>query len=113
MKFVCKVCGYVHEGPEAPEACPVCKAPKTKFEEMAGEKTWAAEHIVGVAKDAPEEIKQGLRENFMGECTEVGMYLAMAASLTAKVILKSACTGKRLPTKKPATPLCLPNCWAK
>jgi len=78
MKYVCKVCGYVHEGPEAPEACPVCKAPKAKFEEMAGEKTWAAEHIVGVAKDAPEEIKQGLRENFMGECTEVGMYLAMA-----------------------------------
>ena len=78
MKYVCKVCGYVHEGPEAPEFCPVCKAPKTKFEEMAAEKTWAAEHIVGVAKDAPEEIKQGLRENFMGECTEVGMYLAMA-----------------------------------
>ena len=78
MKWVCKVCGYVHEGPEAPEFCPVCKAPKAKFEEMAGEKTWAAEHIVGVAKDAPEEIKQGLRENFMGECTEVGMYLAMA-----------------------------------
>ena len=78
MKYVCKVCGYVHEGPEAPECCPVCKAPQSKFEEMAGEKTWAAEHIVGVAKDAPEEIKQGLRENFIGECTEVGMYLAMA-----------------------------------
>ena len=78
MKYVCKVCGYVHEGSEAPEFCPVCKAPKAKFDEMAGEKTWAAEHIVGVAKDAPEEIKQGLRENFMGECTEVGMYLAMA-----------------------------------
>ena len=78
MKYVCKVCGYVHEGPEAPEFCPVCKAPKAKFELMGEEKTWAAEHIVGVAKDAPEEIKQGLRENFMGECTEVGMYLAMA-----------------------------------
>ncbi|MBR3874021.1 MAG: NADH peroxidase [Clostridia bacterium] len=78
MKYVCKVCGYVHEGPEAPEFCPVCKAPKAKFDQMSEEKTWAAEHIVGVAKDAPEEIKQGLRENFMGECTEVGMYLAMA-----------------------------------
>ena len=77
-KFVCKVCGYVHEGSEAPESCPVCKAPKTKFDEMAADKVWAAEHIVGVAKDAPEEIKQGLRENFMGECTEVGMYLAMS-----------------------------------
>ena len=78
MKWVCKVCGYVHEGPEAPEFCPVCKAPRSKFEKMAEEKTWAAEHVIGIAKDAPEEIKQGLRENFTGECTEVGMYLAMA-----------------------------------
>ena len=78
MKYVCKVCGYVHEGPEAPEFCPVCKAPKAKFEEMAAEKTWAAEHVVGVASDAPEEIKMGLRENFQGECSEVGMYLCMA-----------------------------------
>ena len=79
MKWVCKVCGYVHEGSEAPEFCPVCKAPKAKFEQMAEEKTWAAEHIVGIGKkDATEEIIQGLRENFQGECTEVGMYLAMA-----------------------------------
>jgi len=79
MKWVCKVCGYVHEGPEAPEACPVCKAPKAKFEQMAEEKTWAAEHVIGIGKkDATEEIIQGLRENFQGECTEVGMYLAMA-----------------------------------
>ena len=78
MKYVCKVCGYVHEGSEAPEKCPVCRAPRSKFEEMAAEKTWAAEHIVGVAEGAPEEIIMGLRENFQGECTEVGMYLAMA-----------------------------------
>ena len=78
MKWVCKVCGYVHEGPEAPEFCPLCKAPKAKFEEVKGEKTWAAEHVVGVGKDAPEEIIMGLRENFAGECSEVGMYLAMA-----------------------------------
>ena len=77
-KWVCPVCGYVHEGPEAPEFCPVCKAPRSKFEKMAEEKTWAAEHGIGIAKDAPEEIKQGLRENFTGECTEVGRYLAMA-----------------------------------
>ena len=77
-KWVCSVCGYVHEGPEAPEACPVCKAPKEKFVEQAGEKTWAAEHVVGVAKGAPEDIIAGLRENFQGECCEVGMYLAMA-----------------------------------
>ena len=79
MKFVCKVCGYVHEGPEAPEKCPVCRAPQAKFDKMAEEKTWAAEHVVGIGKvDATEEIIQGLRENFQGECTEVGMYLAMA-----------------------------------
>jgi len=78
MKWVCKVCGYVHEGSEAPEFCPLCKAPATKFAVMGGEKTWAAEHVVGVASDAPEEIKMGLRENFAGECSEVGMYLAMA-----------------------------------
>ena len=77
-KFVCSVCGYVHEGDQAPEFCPQCKAPKEKFTEQAGEKVWAAEHVVGVAKDAPEDIKQMLRENFNGECTEVGMYLAMA-----------------------------------
>ena len=77
-KFVCSVCGYVYEGAEAPEICPICKAPKEKFVEQAGEKSWAAEHVVGVAQGAPEEIMQGLRENFQGECTEVGMYLAMA-----------------------------------
>ncbi|MBQ4608872.1 MAG: NADH peroxidase [Clostridia bacterium] len=77
-KWVCPVCGYVHEGEEAPEKCPLCKVPGSKFTEMSGEKTWAAEHVVGVAKGAPEEIIQGLRENFEGECSEVGMYLAMA-----------------------------------
>ena len=77
-KFVCTVCGYVYEGETAPEKCPVCGAPAEKFKEQAGEKTWAAEHVVGVAQGAPEEIMQGLRENFAGECTEVGMYLAMA-----------------------------------
>ncbi len=77
-KFVCTVCGYVYEGDAAPEKCPVCGAPAEKFKEQAGEKTWAAEHVVGVAQGAPEEIMQGLRENFQGECTEVGMYLAMA-----------------------------------
>jgi len=77
-KFVCSVCGYVHEGETAPEFCPICKAPKEKFVEQSAERTWAAEHVVGVAQGAPEEILQGLRENFVGECTEVGMYLAMA-----------------------------------
>ena len=78
-KFVCPVCGYVHEGDSAPEKCPICKVPGEKFVEQVPEKmTWAAEHIVGVANGAPEEIIEGLRQNFVGECTEVGMYLAMA-----------------------------------
>ena len=79
MKWVCSVCGYVHEGPEAPEKCPQCKVPGSKFKKQEEEgKTWAAEHVVGVATGAPEEIIEGLRANYMGECTEVGMYLAMA-----------------------------------
>ena len=77
-KFVCSVCGYVYEGEAAPEKCPVCKAPASKFVEQNEELTWAAEHVVGVAQGAPEEILEGLRANFNGECCEVGMYLAMA-----------------------------------
>ena len=77
-KWVFTVCGYVHEGEQPPEACPLCKAPAEKFVKQGGEMTWAAEHVVGVAKGAPEEIIEGLRANFQGECSEVGMYLAMA-----------------------------------
>ena len=77
-KFVCTICGYVYEGEAAPEACPVCKAPASKFIEQSSEMTWAAEHVVGVAQGVDQEIIDGLRENFTGECTEVGMYLAMA-----------------------------------
>ena len=77
-KYVCLICGYVHEGDAAPDECPICHAPASKFQEQAGEKTWAAEHVVGVAKGVDERILSGLRENFNGECTEVGMYLAMA-----------------------------------
>ena len=77
-KFVCSVCGYVYEGEAAPAECPICHAPAEKFKEQAGEKTWAAEHVVGVAQGAPEDIMADLRANFEGECSEVGMYLAMA-----------------------------------
>ena len=77
-KWVCSVCGYVHEGDEPPENCPVCKAPAEKFNKQEGEMTWASEHVVGVAKGAPEDILADLRSNFEGECSEVGMYLAMA-----------------------------------
>ena len=77
MKFVCTICGYTCEG-AAPDECPVCKAKKDKFIEVAGEKTYACEHVVGVAKGLDEEVVQGLRDNFNGECCEVGMYLAMS-----------------------------------
>ena len=77
-KWVCSVCGYVHEGDQAPAECPVCHVGADKFNKMEGEMTWAAEHVLGVAKGVDEDIIEGLRANFEGECTEVGMYLAMA-----------------------------------
>lgn len=78
-KFVCPVCGYVHEGESAPEKCPQCGVPGSKFKVVEeNERAWAAEHVVGVAKDVDPKIKEGLEANFTGECTEVGMYLAMA-----------------------------------
>jgi rubrerythrin len=88
MKYVCSICGHVYDEDaegvkfaDLPEdwVCPVCKAPKSKFiAQDEGEMTWAAEHVVGVAQGAPDDIIQGLRENFTGECSEVGMYLAMS-----------------------------------
>ena len=78
-KWRCKVCGEIVEGAQAPEKCPLCKAPAEKFEEVVeAEMTWAAEHVVGVAKGVSEDIIMDLRANFEGECCEVGMYLAMA-----------------------------------
>lgn len=78
-KFVCTICGYVHMGDSAPEKCPQCGAPASKFiEQTETAMAWADEHRIGVAKDCDPEILEGLRANFMGECTEVGMYLAMS-----------------------------------
>ena len=75
-KFVCSVCGYVHVGDSAPAECPVCHVGADKFvEQKDGEMEWAAEHVVGVAQGASEDIMADLRANFEGECTEVGMYL--------------------------------------
>ena len=78
-KWVCSVCGYVHEGDTAPEKCPQCGVPAEKFTKQAeGEMSWAAEHVVGVAKGVDPKIIEGLQANFQGECSEVGMYLAMS-----------------------------------
>ena len=79
MKYVCSVCGYVHEGDSAPEFCPQCKAPASKFvKQEENSLAWADQHVVGVAAGVDPEILEGLRMNFTGECTEVGLYLAMA-----------------------------------
>ncbi len=78
-KYVCSVCGYVHEGESAPDKCPQCGAAADKFRVQGDEATsWADEHVIGVAKGVDAEIIEGLQANFTGECTEVGMYLAMS-----------------------------------
>lgn len=78
-KFRCTVCGYVHEGDSAPDKCPQCNAPASKFVMMDDEVlAWASEHAVGITEGVMKEIIEGLRANFTGECTEVGMYLAMS-----------------------------------
>ncbi len=79
-KFICAVCGYIYEGTEPPERCPQCKAPASKFTEVKenGERTYVTEHVIGIAQGCPQEIMDGLKAHFEGECTEVGMYLAMA-----------------------------------
>ena len=88
-KWKCTVCGHIYdeevegvkfEDLPADWKCPTCKQPKSKFVKIdeTAERTWAAEHVVGIAADVPEDIKEGLKANFEGECSEVGMYLAMA-----------------------------------
>ena len=77
-KFVCTVCGYIYEGESAPEVCPVCKVSGDKFEEIKSDRKWADEHRIGIAQGVDEKVVEDLRANFVGECSEVGMYLAMS-----------------------------------
>lgn len=77
-KFVCTICGYIHEGDAPPKECPICKASADKFQELTEKLIWADEHRIGIAKNSIPEIIDDLRANFMGECTEVGMYIAMS-----------------------------------
>ncbi len=95
-KFVCKVCGYVHEGDSAPEKCPQCGVPASKFEESTGDMAWADEHRIGVAEGVDEEVVQGLKDHFMGECTEVGMYLAMSRQADREGYPEIAAAYKRI-----------------
>ena len=78
-QFVCPICGYVHEGNTPPEKCPQCGCAGSKFtEKNADAVTYATEHQIGIAKGVDAEVLEGLKANFAGECTEVGMYLAMS-----------------------------------
>ena len=78
-KWVCKVCGYIHGGDTPPERCPQCGVPADKFEKVEETSTsWATEHVVGITEGVSQDIIDDLRSNFNGECSEVGMYLAMA-----------------------------------
>lgn len=77
-KFVCTVCGYVYEGESVPNKCPLCGVGSDKFVEQSGDLVFADEHRIGIARGVDERIVEGLQANFMGECTEVGMYLAMS-----------------------------------
>ena len=96
-KFVCSICGYVYEGNAAPDSCPQCKAPGSKFREQAGgELAWADEHVVGVAKDVDPKVLEGLKLNFTGECTEVGMYLAMSRQAERQGYIEVAEAYKRI-----------------
>ena len=78
MKWICKVCGYVHEGPEPPDICPVCKVGKERFERLADERGWEEEHKLGLAMGLDQRVVDQLRELLQLESREVGMYLAMA-----------------------------------
>ena len=80
-KFICTVCGYVHEGEHAPEKCPICGVPASKFkeiEDIEGDLKFVTEHELGVAKDTDDEMRKDLTAHFNGECGEVGLYLAMS-----------------------------------
>ena len=95
-KFICTVCGYVYEGDEAPEFCPQCKQPRSKFKEVveSDELDFVTEHHIGdgVVEDA--EVMEGLKAHFMGECTEVGMYLAMSRQADRMEAESGACADK-------------------
>lgn len=110
-KYVCTVCGYIAEG-SIPDFCPVCKAPASKFIEKT-DNSYVTEHVVGIAKDAPEDIIQGLRENFNGECSEVGMYLAMSRVADREGYPEIAELGSVTLLRKLSMLPSSQNCWAK
>lgn len=96
-KWICTICGYVHEGDAAPAGCPQCVAPADKFAAKTGSGfSWADEHMIGIAQGVDQEVVEGLRMNFVGECTEVGMYLAMSRQADREGYPEVAETYKRI-----------------
>ena len=114
-KFICAVCGYIYEGDAAPEKCPICKAPASKFSELKedGETTYATVHRIGDGKPegVSEEMIQDLRNHFNGECGEVGMYLAMVVRLTARVIPRLPRLSSAMHLRRQTMLLVSQNCW--
>ncbi len=94
--YVCSACGYSHDGSSAPEKCPQCGAVAAKFSIQDGELVWGDGHTIGVAQGVDPEILQGLKDNFMGECTEVGMYLAMSRQADREGYPEVALTYRRI-----------------
>ena len=93
-KFICSVCGYIHEGDSAPERCPMCKVPAEKFNEMQegnGKLEFVQEHVIGVAKGCDDEMIKDLNNHFIGECTEVGMYFFCFLIITTPSARMSRC----------------------
>ncbi|SFD37097.1 NADH peroxidase [Clostridium uliginosum] len=95
-KFVCTVCGYVYEGEAAPEKCPLCGVGPEKFIEKSGDLSFADEHVIGIGKDVDPRIVEGLQANFAGECTEIGMYLAMSRQADREGFPEVAAAYKRI-----------------
>lgn len=111
-KWRCTVCGYIHEGPEAPDQCPMCKVGKEKFvevEEKAGGLDFVTEHKLGDGKGASQELWEGLNNHFMGECSEVGQYLAMARQADREATPKSPRLSSAMPGRRPSTLRSSPN----
>lgn len=111
-KFICTVCGYVHEGETAPEKCPQCGVPASKFKELKEDEglSFVTEHVIGVAKGCDEEMIKDLNAHFNGECTEVGMYLAMSRQADREDILKLQKRSSVMLGKRQSTQRSLPNC---
>ena len=113
-KFICPICGYVHEGEEAPERCPQCKqVVEWKVVDESAALNFVTEHVLGIAKGTGDDMIKDLNAHYMAEATEVGMYLAMSRQADREGYPEIAEASSALPLKKPNTAPSSPSCWAK